>query len=304
MDKHMLKAEQYKSVYESGKADIWNEKSAVRSKEKLSIVDPYDVVNSHLFSPSLTSYADHAYVAAMGPEAKAYLRARRLYDYLGSTERVEAEIVNRAIEIVMLNEDMPTSITKDFAKIYTDEAYHILMMINFKAEMEFITKIKFKSRKYSGIESILLELKYLEGTDLLLARLVSSIVTETLITGTLLKAADSRVYAPVREVLSDHARDEAYHHAAFTRLADCILPNLSLPQKEFTSQIASMAIESFLRPDLSAVTEDLEFVNLKDIQIEEIISSISKPEAVRTQMLESSRSTRKLFQKYSIVINI
>src|ERR1700730_3483586 len=88
----------FKCVHEN--SDEWHSKSLVRAQKPLrfsSLAQP----TGYLFSPDLIPAADHPAVRALGTKACDQLRAWRLVDYLSKTERVELELVNKAIDQIL-----------------------------------------------------------------------------------------------------------------------------------------------------------------------------------------------------------
>lgn len=294
----------YQSVYADGERETWHSHAVVRDGQRVRIDEPFDAAGNQLFSPSVTEFAEHPHVAALGPLAVARARWGRLSDYLLRTERVEIEIVNRALTQLLAMDDLPQPLKTDLLKIYTDEGYHVLMMSEFGYELQEVTGFMLPRRAYRGLDDLACEINRFSGDDASLAFTTCAIVTETLISGTLRKANDESIFAPVRAVLSDHARDESYHHASFCRLAKCMLPRLSRRERELVEHVAPIALRNFLMPDAENIVEDLADIGLTGSQIEEVTASTMDPEAVGASLLSASVATRRLFEQVGIPISI
>jgi hypothetical protein len=292
----------YLSVYRGDGEDSWDRHAVVRSKQRVSIDERFDLGRSHLFSPSLTEFADHRHVADLGPEAIARVRWGRLSDYLLRTERVEIEIVNRALALLLTGFDLPRGLKADLLKIYTDEGYHVLMMSEFGCELQGVTGFKLVRRTFQDLNDLVSEVNRFSGDDAWLAATTCAIVTETLISGTLRKAADEKVFGPVRAILSDHARDESYHHASFSRLAKSLIPCLSRRELEVVEYVAPIALHNFLTPDLKNICEDLTSVGLTDSRIEEVTGALVDPIRSHAALLSASVATRRLFEQLGVPI--
>ncbi|KMZ11449.1 hypothetical protein BHUM_05391 [Candidatus Burkholderia humilis] len=290
----------YRSVYADDDRETWHSTAVVRTSLRTQIGELYDAGSSHLLSSLATEFADHAYISALEPVAIARIRWGRLTDYLFRTERVEIEIVNRALTHLLTQEDLPQPLRTDLLKIYTDEAYHVLVMAEFGLKISNLTGFEMLRRDFAGLNRITQEINSATSGEESLACLTAAIVTETLISGTLRRANDDSVYAPVRAVLSDHARDESYHHAAFSRLGKSLLPRLTATQREIVEYIVPIAIREFLTPDVNNVIEDLSALGLSNSQIEEIIVPLIDERSLQESLRSASVATRRLFEGVGI----
>ena len=78
------------------------------------------------------------------------------------------------------------------------------------------------------------EVAELDRTYGALAKLSFGAASETLITGTLTRVPkDLRVHPCVREVITDHARDEATHHAVYSDFIGIMWEQLNEAKRDF-----------------------------------------------------------------------
>jgi hypothetical protein len=239
-----LAEDSYRSRFEH-----WDTQAWVRSKPRR---DTEFVPGLRFFSPDLCPPLSHPAVRAR-PDVHDRLLVHQLYVYLEFTVRLETGPVN---EVCLLLRDpmflrwLPPGMRDDALRIYTDEAGH--------AEMSntLLTAV----HEATGLTPILHEPWFLgelaslyradTGLDRSLLMLFFVIVSETLITGSLIRLPrDERVQTQVRELAADHAADEGRHHAYFRQLFEYLWPRLTTPERRRIGLLLPRMMLAFLEPD-------------------------------------------------------
>jgi hypothetical protein len=190
-----------------------------------------------------------------------------LYTYLDFTEVLEHEAVNDvALTISRGRLDLELSREERQAayKLYVDEGYHAMFSDDLKNQVITATGIK---PAVVGRPSFLRRLDaILAGAPPEMGWLVKpffAIVSETLISGTLTRVPrDTRVVKAVRDVLKDHAADEAVHHVYFAGLLETMWPQLTDKQRRFIGEQLPEFILGFLEPDQEAILANLQAMGL------------------------------------------
>jgi hypothetical protein len=147
----------------------------------------------------------------------------------------------------------------DALKIYVDEGGH--------AEMSHVLMIEVE--KTTKVGRLKIQPVFLKTLDDLVGReepeyhsmikLFFVIISETLITGTLVKLPkDETVQTAVRELASDHATDEGRHHAYFREVFEYVWPRLPREMRRKLGLLLPDMIMAFLEPDAHAFTRMLE----------------------------------------------
>jgi len=250
------------------------------------------------FNLALMPYAMHPLVCERGQVARQQLSALRLADYLNKTERVELNIVNRAIEQML---DIPsiTSVSRDdLLAIYTDEGFHTWMMERFRGHLLTHTGYELRQRESLSVVRVLALCAAVPATHRGMAIVAAASVTETLITGTLRRAAAcDDIYPPVRGLLADHAADEMRHQAAFVRFAGEWVPSLSPDERTFLDSLLPDLMTAFLAPEVPAWREHLCSIGLDAAEADLVIRESIDPLEVGVQMMEAALVPRRLFER-------
>jgi hypothetical protein len=238
----------------------WDRRAAVRTKARAASLGDYSGL--HYFKTSLLPALNHPRGQPLTPEAKSDVQKLWLLRYLHYTEHLEVDIVNPAL-LAILKRDVSRATRCDAYKVYTDEGYHALM----SAEMRFLVAdslhCKAPDLPYpTGLTTVLREVEELPPDLRELGLIVAAALNETLISSNLAQAADRTLVPAIREMLEDHAKDEAVHHAFFSNL----FHQLWLQITPFERRILAPKIVTFLRallsPDQGAMVSDLVSVGL------------------------------------------
>lgn len=179
------------------------------------------------YAPELEPLAQHPMLIERG--LSHTLLVERLYTYHASTSTLELQVINRVAQGLAHGEfavAIPPAMQADAYKVYCDEGYHALFCYAQIRDVEAATGIAFAPR---GLPPFLRRLRQSQAAVAPevapLVEVCFAVVAETIITGALAGLAhDVRVVSTVREVMADHARDEARHHAYFASLFTVVWP--------------------------------------------------------------------------------
>lgn len=237
----------------------WDRQSWVRNgKSDIEEFKP----NLNFFSIDISLLFTHKSVLDAPPHVKKDLLVLQLYNYLEFTVWLELGPVNEVCDLLRRPSFLPwlpQELKEDVFKIYVDEGAHAQMSRSLMLAVESYTKIRPLKRTPSFI--VLLDrLVAQERQEMApLIKLFFTIISETLITGSLLRLPkDNEVQPSVRNLASAHASDEGRHHAYFKNLFELLWPRLPRVMRLKIGQILPEMILAFLRPDASDLSSLLE----------------------------------------------
>ena len=253
------------------------------------------------FKPELVPIVNHPKVIERGTSVLRELLVRQLYVYLDFTENLEHRIVNQVAFNLGRSEYpiyLPRKMELDAYKLYIDEAYHAMFSANLSHEVQLATGIKQGSLPWPSFLSALERVKGdLRSDECWLADLIFTIVSETLITGTLTKIpGDDRIVSGVREVIKDHADDEAVHHAYFAEILQLVWPTLTEQQQRRIGPHISRFVIGFLEPDYQAIVGNLRKAGFSTRESEKIMSESHPREEVLASVAGSASVTLRHFK--------
>jgi hypothetical protein len=246
------------SNYYRSRFDKWDKQSWVRSKPHR--IEPF-ASNLDYYPESLAVLFTHDQVKRVSPSVRRHLLVLHLYNYLEFTVWLELGPVNEVCD--MLRRDtflpwLPPQMKDDALKIYVDEGGH--------AEMSHALKVAVA--KETRVASLNIRPAFLDILDALAAKehspyypliqLFFVVVSETLITGTLVKLPkDETIQLAVRTLASDHATDEGRHHAYFRELFEYLWPRLPCELRAKIGAWLPDMLLAFLQPDSNALVKML-----------------------------------------------
>jgi hypothetical protein len=286
--------------YESRLRD-WNSTAQVRAGARRCIAAE-EVSDKLFFSPRLVPITDHRLVQDLGPPVLREILIQHLYGYLEFTAQFEAEVVNSATKAIARRKagfDLPEEMVRDAYRIYCDEGYHSVLSADLKHQVEQVTGIPavhydfdhFLERLERVQDAVPPEMKEL-------ARLFVAILFETLISATLNRIPkDERVVTAVREMIRDHAEDEARHHFYFASLMDFIWPRLSRREQAFIGPLLPHMIIKCLEPDLSAIRRRLSKFGLAPGDVDQIVEESYAYADVISGIRKTARATMNILER-------
>jgi len=238
----------------------WYKRATVRTQPR-RVLEPGEQ-GQLFFKPELVAPAQHPLIVQRGQGLVEELLIRHLHTYLNFTESLEHEVVNDvayAIGRGRMDLGLPEDLKLQAFKLYVDEANHTLFSADLQQQVVEATGV---TPTLVGTPRFLKQLRRIINSvsreDAWLVKVFFTIVSETLISGTLTKVPrDPRVVPAVRAVLKDHADDEAIHHAYFAGLLQWLWPRLTEQQRRIVGPLLPEFILGFLEPDYDAVRKNL-----------------------------------------------
>ncbi|PYP88327.1 MAG: hypothetical protein DMF61_06975 [Blastocatellia bacterium AA13] len=283
----------------------WDSLACVRDKPRRMLEDE-EADGKVYFSTRLVPYISHPLVAALGPETQRALIVHHLYHYLDFTAHFEIEVVNAEARRIALGKTglpLPPDMLLDAYKIYCDEGYHSLFSADLKHQIELATRItplpyefeRFLLRLNAAREGLHANLKSVSGS-------LTVIVFETLISLILNQIPkDQSVITAVRQMISDHADDEARHHSFFSTLFDILWPFLSRDEQSALGPTLPHLIVKSLEPDLASIRQRLFAFELGREQVDQIIEESYPSSDVIAGLKKTAFATIRLFERNGVL---
>lgn len=277
----------------------WDSSSVIKTGAFLS--DGFKLDKSfHYYSPKLMPHQIYYFEDEVSKKVEVY----KLKEYLMKTVYVESEIVNNAINEIrnLQTENISTEYISALYKIYTDEGYHIVMVLQLIRQLDQLFGLEELIAMPESVGRILHRISSPCDIPKEVKTIVSAIITETLITGTLTQAQDGLIAKPVNDLLKEHAMDEAVHHAFFTRFGNLYLGSLSKDVVNEIGNFVAHTIYDFLSPETLLLNK-----YIKELSGEYLINKSNFNEyydvALSCQdMLRSARATLKIFRNNGVEV--
>ncbi len=276
----------------------WYEAAGVRTQERRVLHEDREI-GLALFPERLVPYLGHELLAGADDRVRQALLARHLYQYLLFTVHLETKVVNRGVSLVMhgeLDMEIPERTRLDAAKIYCDEGYHALYSLDIVQQIAVATAIPTLPYDFTP------RMRRLERTahrylpeHPRLAQLLQVVAFETVVTAILSEIPrDETVYRVVRDVVADHARDEAHHHAFFAKFFHEVWASLPARLRAGVARSLPHFVNDCLRPDLGPIRDSLAAVGHTTAEIEEILRESYSEDVMRAAVRANGRYTLRL----------
>jgi hypothetical protein len=283
----------------------WDQVASVRTQPRRILLEE-DYLNKVFWVPELAPISQHPLIIKKGLSSK--ILVHYLYLHLDFTIKLEQEAVNSVVNQIAQNKTgiaIPEEMRFDAYKIYCDEAYHALFYADFKRQVEAITGISNASPNHPIFLQRLREIQYCFTKPLSqLIEIFFVIVSETLISASLKKIPnDKRVVSTVRQLVRDHALDEAYHCTYFSNLLQVVWPQLQHKHQELIGQLLPQFIRIFLDPDYHALKFVLSQFDFNPQEIQIIVAESYPQTEVINAIKNASKNTITLFQLNRVLEN-
>jgi P-aminobenzoate N-oxygenase AurF len=283
----------------------WDTHSAVRAKPLPSLSDR-PTTDKLLFTPELVPAAIHPLVTRRGDRAVRRVLAYHLLGHLDFTDALENEVITPVTYMIgrgQLNLSLPAAMLADARKIAVDEMYHALFATNFMQEIAAASELPASQPRRPCFLRKLDEIKVGHEREMvLLLMLFFAIISETLITATLTRVPkDERVADEVRQVLSDHAEDEARHHAYFADVLALCWPQLKPSQRAIIGPLLPRLIMLFLAPDLDEVQGWLIQIGLSAREVDHVIEQAYCGPNAGASLQSSAHATLRLMKRAGVL---
>lgn len=289
--------------YKSRLSD-WDSRAGVRGVPRRFLAE--ESMGKVYFSPALVPIIRHPLIEKLGPEAQREFLIYHLYSYLDFTATFEVEVVNPAAKRIALGKagiDLPAEMLFDAFKIYCDEGYHSLYSLDVRRQLEAATGIKAIPYNFGNFLRRLNKAREAVPSHLRpVSELLRVVVFETSISATLNKIPkDEQVITIVRQVVADHADDEARHHAYFSSLFDVLWPQLSQRQKTIFGPILPQFIIKLLEPDYATIRRRLEVFDLRPEEIDQVIAESYPWPEVLASVRKTAGAALRLFARNGLL---
>lgn len=258
------------------------------------------------FSPHLVPLISHQLVRDRGEEVQRLVLGQKLHSYFRFTTHLELKAILPVCTVIGLKEAMVRT-SDEFAcegfKIAVDEAHHAYCAEDMKRQLIAVTGIRpYRERRPAFLRALESQQDALDGKLKQLALLVFSSVSETLITNSLVDVpADERVLRAVRDVIMDHARDEAKHHRYFSVFMETMWSQLTCEQKDVAGPLFAKFILTFLAHDEHSEMDWLEAADFDREEARQIVAesyeAIDLPKVFR----QASKPTLMLMARYGML---
>jgi hypothetical protein len=280
----------------------WDSCAAIRSKprQRLSARGLGTTADLLFFNPELVPVSRHPLVVGANLSRKILLQ--HLYSYLWFTTVLEQQFVNPVmirIATGALGLSIPSPMLLDAHRIYCDEGYHALCSVDLSQQVEELTGIA--SLVDQALPKPFRDLTALvEQAPQRLKKTIELsfvIVSETLVSAILTRShLDVRVAPAIRQVILEHAQDEAIHQAYFSDLTKMIWPQIDAGLRREIGVLIPELILTFLRPDLQHVTKVLTAYGVAPQDAQRVAGECYPQESVVTSSRLASSFTTSLFR--------
>ena len=276
----------------------WDELSYIRTKPRRAT--PFDR-NLYFYPEGLATLFAHPKVAGSPEQIRRKLLVLHLYNYLEFTVRLELGPVNEIVRL-LCHEDflpwLPSQMKTDAFKIYVDEGAHAEMCHTFMMAVQESTKVKRLRLTPAFLKTLDDLVSREEPEHRPLIKLFFVIISETLITGSLVKLPkDQSVQRAVRDLANDHATDEGRHHAYFRKVFEYVWPCLPRLMRRRIGTLLPDMILAFLQPDKSALTRMLESFPEEFPKPAQIVEEVVNYKSTRDGIVSSASPTLRMLRE-------
>lgn len=292
----------FETNYQTRLSD-WNTRASVRVRPMHKF---YVDEGALPFAPELVPVLTHQTFTDREPGFARIVMAQRLFTYLRFTEYLELLAVIPASTKLWSGDvpfHVPYALRRDANKIVTDEGHHAECAADLEDQIVAATGEKpHRAQRPQFLQKLRSVEHQFWGCSRNLATLTFTAVSETLITGTLTKIpADTRVHPVIRAVITDHARDEARHHACYSEVIRIMWDQLGSRQRDEIGPLFGEFIESFLAPDLVAELNWLEAAGFEAREAKRIIEETYEALDLASQYKEAARPTLNLMERFGML---
>lgn len=279
-----------------GPLGSWSRRSTVRTRPWPDVAQ---LGGGSLFPRELVPVAGHPLLDEQGG-LRDKIVARHLYRHMHFTAKLEHLVVNEVARKLAHGEagvQIPEQMKLEAFKLYCDEAYHAVVAaeIAFSVARDRGVTADWQDQPYFMMR--LERIKDKAGTHLApLLNLLFVIVSETLISGTLDRAAGFHdLDGVVRQALQDHAHDERRHHAYFRDVLKQLWSQLGRRERVEAGVFVPALIDAFLCPDFHSLEEELRGYGLTAEVARQVVSESYPSTIVRRDRNRFARHTLRYF---------
>ncbi len=278
----------------------WHQRATVRSRPRRLLGQQLEQQGLGCFPAELTPFIKHPLLASADPKIVREGLMQQLFSYLHFTDRLEHEVVNRTVRKLadgLAGLSLPQDALLDARKIYCDEGYHSLFSADLMFQIQAATGFRFDGGSgHPGLEFFHSAVSAAEPEARAWVELFFVVVSETLISGSLLciPQADDVIPA-VREMAADHAEDEVHHHAFFAKVCRIAWPQMPRRLQVTIGSSLPRFILGFLKVDDPAIRAFLRR-HYSVREAETILEESYPPETLLANARAASRATLRVFR--------
>jgi hypothetical protein len=279
----------------------WDRRAVVRVSPRRELQDE-EAMGRLYFSPALVPVIDHPIVRGLGPSIRRTITIQHLYRYLDFTAQFETTVVNSAVQSIASRRaplQLPEEMIFDAYKIYCDEAYHAVFSADFRYQMEAVTGLAPLGYDFQAFLGRLDAVQSVVPDEVRgIVPLFTAIVFETLISNTLVKIPnDEQVVTAVRQMVADHAEDEAHHHTYFSSLMDIAWPQLTSAQRSAIGTLLPHLIRTLLEPDYCGIRKQMLTLGLTADEAAQVVEESYPPAELAAGIKNTARATINLLER-------
>lgn len=281
----------------------WMDSSAIRKKEfpqtELIIQE-----EGEWFSANAASYLNHSLVTELSKATQESIRFNQLVRYQQFTDQLELELVIPvSMDIANGRYDasgMGPNLKQEARLIIIDEATHSYIangVIECVGSYELATGSDYSPAPFiKKLDSIN------QGQEPSISRFVAAFVSETLITGNLLQIPkDLSVKATVRQIVRDHAQDEARHHRYFGLAMDQFWYSNKGSRGDLIRDLMYKRIIDFVVPDRDFIIDVLRYHGMCKDDAEAVFRETFSSLAIETELMRAAEPTIQMAIKSGII---
>lgn len=280
----------------------WNNSSWIRTKPIRSTKE----ISGLPFSPDLVPLASHSAIIASDSQKWTKVLAYRLLAHLQFTTLLELSHVNPVCSLLAQGQapiSMNIEQKHDALKIYCDEGGHALFVELFSKEVQesfgLNRSVVGRPQFDRTLERIIRENQTRLSPNLM--KLFFVTISETLVTKILNNVPhDPAVADVVRDVIGDHAADEALHSAYFRKLFPLLWNNLTAYEQEEMGQILPQFVWAFLGPDRQFEYSVLRSMGFNAKDAEGILEEVYVPAKIAQEVKQAAKPTLKMFESAGV----
>jgi len=289
------------------KLDSWYDRATVRTAPR-RMLNEEEIEGKQFFSPELISTLHHSFITAADPELRREMIIQHLYHYLDFTSQLEHRVVNIvAADIALGRSDvkLSTVLRLEAHQLCVDETYHALFSDDMVAQITWATGVEMFDQSSAAFLDELLKIEADLDPDIRgLVKPLFAVCSETLISGTLNKVPkDPRVITSVRELIADHADDEARHHNYFSNYFKFLWPQLSAHQRDLLGPKLANFITIFLQPNTWWIPTVVNKFGISAKDAEQLIHESYTREKLAADQRAIASATLRLFKNTGVFEN-
>lgn len=278
----------------------WYDRASVRRAPQRRL-DPEDI-SLDMFPRELVPVVSHPIVTERYPEAIPDLLILALYRYLDFTTNLELFVVNETTRLLIAGQG-PVALgpeeRTDAHRLACDESYHALFCADLTQQVIAASGRPPAEARPPRFLRRLRERMSADGG--MVEQFLFTAVSEMLITANL---AEVRRYdatpAAVRNVLGDHASDEARHRFFYGDLMARLFWKAGDEAGKIAGLVPDLLLD-FLTPDLENILIDLEAAGIPRADSEEICAEVYAPDRIAPSLRMASAGVLSLLAESELI---